>query len=616
MTINAGTGNDYISNDGDNLLIQYSAGNDFIEGFNETSTLQIGDGKASFAAAKSGSDIVVFVGSNKITLDGAASLDDLNIDGAQKPLPDTKGTAKANSIVNIFDGAKILGLGGNDTITNTADEVTVDGGAGNDTIYNSGNNVLILYNAGEGNDVIEGFNESSTLQIGDGSDTYYSRAQGDDVIVSVGENSITLTGAANLDTVNIAGTFVNPYDIVGTDDPDSIDNNLSGATIQALGADDTIINSGDNVSILGGKGQDSIVNTGANTTIIGGTGHDTMSGGTGANVFVYNSGDGNDVITDFGSNDTLKIASGTEVTSASGSDFIFTVGKGKITLKDATNKKVIYIDKDGNVKTPDTPPVIIEGKTARLTEYFTDDSYTLPDSLDNINASVIKYDIELVGNKKVNSLTGGISNDILSGGAGNDTLTGGQGADLFVYSAGNDVITDYSDDEGDRIQINGTVSKIAESGNDIVFTVGSKSKTITVKDALDKLITYVDSSSEEEKTYPEVDRVIINDDGTAATLTNYYADDTFNVAKYGSQIQTIDASAVQHSVAITANTLANNITGTEDDDLIDAGAGRDSVDGGDGNDTIIAGRRRPFRLQRGQRRYHRLQPCAGRQNLH
>jgi Ca2+-binding RTX toxin-like protein len=53
-------------------------------------------------------------------------------------------------------------------------------------------------------------------------------------------------------------------------------------------------------------------------------------------------------------------------------------------------------------------------------------------------------------------LIGGGDSDILIGGAGADTITGGLGADSFRFqflSEGVDVITDFSWQEGDKIQI-------------------------------------------------------------------------------------------------------------------------------------------------------------------
>ena len=166
---------------------------------------------------------------------------------------------------------------------------------------------------------------------------------GDDLILTVGDGSITLVGAAGLEELNIDGTWSKLVTLTAGND--TYNNSVEGATINALGGDDTVINvndpiysseSGYNVSINMGAGNDSVynyegdyatittgagndtvhnrswyttINTGAGDdsiyndydsnkgiSISGGTGNDTISN-DGENVFfVYNSGDGNDVI--------------------------------------------------------------------------------------------------------------------------------------------------------------------------------------------------------------------------------------------------------------------------------------------------------------------------------
>jgi Ca2+-binding RTX toxin-like protein len=50
-------------------------------------------------------------------------------------------------------------------------------------------------------------------------------------------------------------------------------------------------------------------------------------------------------------------------------------------------------------------------------------------------------------------ISGGDGNDMLDGGLGDDHLTGGSGADTFKVAQGNDTITDYSQTDGDVVDI-------------------------------------------------------------------------------------------------------------------------------------------------------------------
>lgn len=89
-TINAGKGDDFIATYIENILVEnmlfiYNVGdgNDFIKGFSATSTLQIGDGKDTYLIQDSGSDILVNVVEEIITLVDAASLSAINIAGTE-----------------------------------------------------------------------------------------------------------------------------------------------------------------------------------------------------------------------------------------------------------------------------------------------------------------------------------------------------------------------------------------------------------------------------------------------------------------------------------------------------------------------------------------------------
>jgi len=86
------------------------------------------------------------------------------------------------------------------------------------------------------------------------------------------------------------------------------------------------------------------------------------------------------------------------------------------------------------------------------------------------------------------NLVGTAFNDRLEGGVQTNTLTGGGGADLFVHArGGQDVITDFSHAQGDRVALTGlgfhtfadVLAAAVQSGSDTVINLGSGSLTLT-----------------------------------------------------------------------------------------------------------------------------------------
>ena len=207
-SINGGAGNDRISlgSDVKNNLIKYTAGdgNDSIVGFNSTTTLQIGGGKGTYSTIAKGDDIIVTVGKGKITLAGAADLDELHIDGAQllKVTNAAKSSVTVDSDIKFISAAKrtaaiqltgnklansIVGGTKNDTIYGGYGADTVAGGAGNDRLYgDAGNDSL---SGGAGDDYISGGTGKDKLYGGKGNDTLWGGAGNDSLSGGAGNDT-------------------------------------------------------------------------------------------------------------------------------------------------------------------------------------------------------------------------------------------------------------------------------------------------------------------------------------------------------------------------------------------------------------------------------------------
>ena len=115
-----------------------------------------------------------------------------------------------------------------------------------------------------------------------------------------------------------------------------------------------------------------------------------------------------------------------------------------------------------NDATPDPAPGVLmndtlEGDVGNDTLYGEGGNDTLyGDEGDDTLYGGAENDV-LEGGTGVDMLHGETENDTLYGGGGNDTLWGGGGADIFILtldtSLGTDTVTDFSVDDGDKLQI-------------------------------------------------------------------------------------------------------------------------------------------------------------------
>lgn len=755
-SINAGKGNDNITSEGDFTTIDAGDGRDNIINYGMESSL---NGGADSDTISNTADLVTIIGGSdddSIMNDGQKALI-LSGAGNDYIFNDvyTGGSVASKVTINAGDGndyiqtyeegnkVSINGGSGKDTILNGSEDygagksATLIGGKGDDLIINyGGENALFKYSKGDGNDTIRGFNASSTLKIGNGKDTYSKETLESDLIITVGKGKITLVGAADLESVNIAGKEVNEnswklngttatygtpsktlitvkgvksleglslkgkvvtiakaslnatkvtindgYTLALADDvkgsstkkatwslSDSTATYKSSyktagyklasngksisytkatkatdlATITGVKSKSGLSVSGNKITLkkstlkskvtVGGKNYefdfasdynsakisgssnvDIITTRGNKLSISGGAGNDTIkvlgsatsvSGGDGDDIFIINA-NGSNIITDYKAGDKISITSGTATVTTSGNDVVFNVGFNKIlTVTGGRNENITYFDDAGEHTHYSYPDGIISVKSAiTLTADYEGNDVNLSISnnkFNTLNATEVIRGLKITGNKNANNIVGssqddiidgggsadmidgGKGNDSIIGGKGNDTLTGGDGSDVFIYNKGdgNDLITDYAAE--DVISIKSGKATVSTKKDDVILTVGSNK--ITVVGGKYEIITYVDSDG--THTYQ---KIFTTKGNKTITLTEEYTKNNFNVADYGSY-NTIDASAVTHSMSIVGNKSANSIMGTTDEDTIDGGAGNDKLYGKDGNDSIIGGK--------------------------
>jgi len=357
--IHAGEGNDIVIGGGGPDRIYGGPGNDILDGRGGNDEIY-GDEGDDVLTGGEGSDHLVG-GPGDDRLDESADLVSHNVleggDGNDVILCGQAGDWASGGPGNDI----IRGGNGNDVIDESSDpsgENYIDGGAGDDTIQGGGGSDHIT--GGPGNDVIRGGGWVDTIDGGDGDDwlsgeegiDFVRGGPGNDVIDESSDNAVKtfleggpatanillgedgddlvigssgddliyggagrdeLHGGAGADAI-FGGTEDDR--IYGEDGDDVLDGEEGNDYIDGGPGDDKVIGGPGDDHLLGGPGADGldggdgndVIDGGAdNDLIVGGAGDDVLTGGGGVDHFLFDTGSGHDVITDFGVDDLFVV---------------------------------------------------------------------------------------------------------------------------------------------------------------------------------------------------------------------------------------------------------------------------------------------------------------------
>ena len=215
---------------------------------------------------------------------------------------------------------------GNDTVRSSitytiANKINIEnleltGESNIEGIGNNGNNNLI---GNSGNNVLRGLGGNDTLYGGKGNNTLYG-GLGDDTYII--DNTTTLV----VDGVNQGNDTILSYIDY------TLGNNIENIMLQ--GSDD--------INATGNKENNTIKGNSGNNILQGKTGNDTIHGGDGNDTYIFNRGDGEDIIWETGSTytytDTVTFGSNIDV-----EDVIFTKNETDliVKIKDSEDKIII-----------------------------------------------------------------------------------------------------------------------------------------------------------------------------------------------------------------------------------------------------------------------------------
>lgn len=192
----------------------------------------------------------------------------------------------------------------------------------------------------------------------------------------------------------------------------------------------------------------------------------------------------------------------------------------------------------------------------------------------------------------------GSGNDVINGGAGNDTLTGGQGNDILNGGSGNDT---FIGGAGLAIMNGGSgtnhyfVNNVGDVVNQALPGIGNfatvysslGSYTLTANVANGQIM----STGAADITGNGLNNILYAGAGNNV-LTGGGGIDTADYTYAGSGVTvSLTITGVQNTGGSGSDTLVaiSNLTGSNYNDTLTAGAGNSVLDGGGGNDTLIGG---------------------------
>jgi Ca2+-binding RTX toxin-like protein len=262
-----------------------------------------------------------------------------------------------------------------------------------------------------------------------------------------------------------------------------------------------------------------IVGSSGVNVITGGLGNDILTGGGGKDTFVFQRGDGSDIITDFQAGTSgpdlvrlkdhgfstfaevqaamTQVGDDTHLALSSFETLVFrnteisSFDKGDFLLPDIPPESQAWIR--ANIGTEEADTMLGSASNERFEgkgnadsysggigddTYLIDNpdqqviertregidtveayiSYALTDNVENLK--LLNPGLNGTGNALANRIIGSDGDDVLNGLGGNDYLVGGAGADVFVFELGNgsDTVADFSgseSEEGDALRFVG-----------------------------------------------------------------------------------------------------------------------------------------------------------------
>lgn len=546
------------------------------------------------------------------------------------------GNTAANSLQGGDGDDSLAGGSGNDTLDGGPGNDTLDGGIGTDTAsFASATSAVTvdLGNAGAqatggagsvtlvGIEILSGSSLDDTLSGDASANTLFGMAGSDSLAGGLGNDTLdgglgddTLDGGAGNDRM-IGGNGNDRY-IVG----DALDVVVESIAAVATGGTDTVVSLRSaytltaNVEIgeIGTAGAANLTGNGSANTLIAGAGNNVLNGGAGIDMASYaaagsavtvslavttaqaTGGSGTDTLTAIegligsGFGDTLTGSTAANILDGGAGDDSLSGGSGNDTLDGGTGTDTL----DGGLG---LDVANFAAATAALTLDLGNTGAQAVSGAGTVTLIGIEglagagYDDSLTGDALANILQGGAGNDTLGGGLGKDTLDGGLGDDLLDGGLGGDRMTGGGGN--DRYIVDDALDVVVEAAG----AAGGSDTVVSLRSA------YTLAANVENGEIGTAGAANLTGNGLANLLSAGAGD---NVINGGAGIDTVSyataGSGVTVSLALTTAqatggsgtdrlSAVENVVGSSFDDLLTGSNAANRIEGGAGDDTLNGG---------------------------
>ena len=493
------------------------------------------------------------------------------------------------SLPNFFEnvtlatgGFMVTGNAANNSLTGNASANFLDGGAGDDFL-----------DGGTGEDDMSGGTHNDNFVVDHALDDVFENAnEGNDTVrtsvsylLQVGVSVETLRALTLTSTTPIILTGNELVNIItGNDGTNTLDGAFGADTMTGRNGNDTyfVDNTADKVFEDNGLGNDT-VRANASFTLAAGQSIETLKVNNGSTTSAFNL-TGNEFNNAIDGNNGNNILNG---------------GVGVDTLTGFSGNDTYYVDR--------ATDVVHEFADQGTDILRTGVSFTLGDSqsietLQTLSVSSTTV-INLTGNNSNNTIVGNDAANILNGDAGADTMHGNFGDDIFhvdnvndnvieIAGRGNDTVragVSYTFDAGTSVEIlrttsNGGTAAIKLTGNELanslvgnngINTLDGGKGVDTMAGSLGNDTYFVDKAAD------KIDELANQGTDNVRASVSY----VLGAGEFVETLQTLSASS-KTVINLTGNAFVNTIIGNDANNVLDGGAGADSMTGNFGNDTF------------------------------